>query len=48
MADNELGSLQRENSTGICKYFCMPHDDGRMTETCCGNDIGGAEAELLR
>jgi hypothetical protein len=26
----------------------MPLDDGRMTETCWGNDIGGVEEELLR
>jgi hypothetical protein len=26
----------------------MPLDDGRMTETCCGNDIGRGEEELLR
>jgi hypothetical protein len=26
----------------------MPHDDGRMTETFCGNKIGGGEEELLR
>jgi hypothetical protein len=25
----------------------MPLDDGRMTETCCGNDIRGGEEELL-
>jgi hypothetical protein len=29
-------------------YYCMPHDDGRMTETCCGNNIRGGEEELLR
>jgi hypothetical protein len=27
-------------------YYSMP-DDGRITETCCGNDKGGEE-ELLR
>jgi hypothetical protein len=26
----------------------MPPDDGRMTETCCGNNIGRGEEELLR
>jgi hypothetical protein len=26
----------------------MPLDDGRITETCCGNNIGGGEEELLR
>jgi hypothetical protein len=26
----------------------MPHDDGRMTETCCGNDIRRGEEEMLR
>jgi hypothetical protein len=25
----------------------MPPDDGRMTETCCGNNIWGGEEELL-
>jgi hypothetical protein len=25
----------------------MPPDDGRMTETCCGNNIRGGEEELL-
>jgi hypothetical protein len=25
----------------------MPPDDGRMTETCCGNNIGRGEEELL-
>jgi hypothetical protein len=29
-------------------FYCMPLDDGRMTETCSGNDIGGGEEELLR
>jgi hypothetical protein len=29
-------------------YYSMPHDDGRMTETCCGNNIGKGEKELLR
>jgi hypothetical protein len=28
--------------------YCMTHDDGRMTETCCDSNIGGAEEELLR
>jgi hypothetical protein len=28
-------------------YYCMPLDDGRMTETYCGNNIGRAE-KLLR
>jgi hypothetical protein len=27
-------------------YCCMPLDDGRMTETCCGN-IREGEEELL-
>jgi hypothetical protein len=27
---------------------CMPLDDGHMTETCCGNNFGGGEEELLR
>jgi hypothetical protein len=26
----------------------MPHDDGHMTETCCGNNIEGRGEELLR
>jgi hypothetical protein len=26
----------------------MPLDDGRMTETCCGNNIKREEEELLR
>jgi hypothetical protein len=26
----------------------MPRDDGRMTETCCGNNIRRGEEELLR
>jgi hypothetical protein len=26
----------------------MPHDDGRMTETCYGSNIWGGEEELLR
>jgi hypothetical protein len=26
----------------------MPLDDGHMTETCCGKNIGGGEEELLR
>jgi hypothetical protein len=26
----------------------MPHDDGRLTETCCGSTIRGGENELLR
>jgi hypothetical protein len=25
----------------------LPRDDGRMTETCCGNKISGGEEELL-
>jgi hypothetical protein len=25
----------------------MPHDDGHMTETCCGSNIGGGEEELM-
>jgi hypothetical protein len=29
-------------------YCCMPLDDGRMTETYCGNNIRGGEEELLR
>jgi hypothetical protein len=29
-------------------YYCMPLDDGRMTETCCGSNIGGEEEDLLR
>jgi hypothetical protein len=29
-------------------YYCMPLDDDRMTETCCGNNIGRGEEELLR
>jgi hypothetical protein len=29
-------------------YYCMPLDDGRMTETCCGNKIRGGEEEFLR
>jgi hypothetical protein len=28
-------------------YYCMPPDDGCMTETCCGDNIGGGEEELL-
>jgi hypothetical protein len=28
--------------------YCMPLDDGRMTETCCGNNIGRGGEELLR
>jgi hypothetical protein len=29
--------------------YCMPHDDGRMTETYCVSNIGrGDEEELLR
>jgi hypothetical protein len=27
-------------------YYCIPLDDGRMTETCCGNNIGRREEEL--
>jgi hypothetical protein len=30
------------------QYYCMSLDDGRMNETCCGNNIGGGEKELLR
>jgi hypothetical protein len=30
------------------RSFCMPPYDGHMTETCCSNDIGGGEEELLR
>jgi hypothetical protein len=26
----------------------MPHDDGRLTETCCGSNIGRREEDLLR
>jgi hypothetical protein len=26
----------------------MPYDDGRIIETCCGNNIGGGGEELLR
>jgi hypothetical protein len=29
-------------------YYCMPLDDGRMTETCYGSNIGRGEEELLR
>jgi hypothetical protein len=29
-------------------YYCMPPDDGCMTETCCGNNIRRGEKELLR
>jgi hypothetical protein len=29
-------------------YYCMPPDDGCMTETCCDNNIRGREEELLR
>jgi hypothetical protein len=29
-------------------YYCMSLDDGRMTETCCGGNIGRGEEELLR
>jgi hypothetical protein len=25
----------------------LPLDDGRMTETCCGNNIRGGEEQLL-
>jgi hypothetical protein len=25
----------------------MPLDDGRVTETCCGNDLGGGGGEKL-
>jgi hypothetical protein len=28
--------------------YCIPLDDGRMTETCCGNNIRRAAEELLR
>jgi hypothetical protein len=28
-------------------YYCIPPDDGRMTETCCGSNIGREEEELL-
>jgi hypothetical protein len=28
-------------------YNCMSPDDGRMTETCCGNNIRRGEEELL-
>jgi hypothetical protein len=28
--------------------YCMPPDDGRMTETCCGSNVGRGEEELLR
>jgi hypothetical protein len=44
-----------EAQLGIYRYilikinnnYCMPLDDGRMTETCFGNNIGRRE-ELLR
>jgi hypothetical protein len=29
-------------------YYFMPHDDGRMTGTCCGNNIERGEEEFLR
>jgi hypothetical protein len=29
-------------------YYCMPLDDGLMTETCCGNNIGRGEEEVFR
>jgi hypothetical protein len=29
-------------------YYCMPPDDGRMTETCCGGNIGRGGEDLLR
>jgi ArsR family metal-binding transcriptional regulator len=28
-------------------YYCVPLDDGRMTETCCSNNIGRGQEELL-
>jgi hypothetical protein len=31
----------------VIKY-CMPLDDGRMTETCRGNNMRAGEEELLR
>jgi hypothetical protein len=37
-------SVIRPSSSGI-QY---PLDDGRMTEACCGNNIGREEEELLR
>jgi hypothetical protein len=27
---------------------CLPPDDNGMIETCCGNNIGRGEEELLR
>jgi hypothetical protein len=33
-------------STSLC--LLSPLDDGRMTETCCGNNIRGEEEKLLR
>jgi hypothetical protein len=38
-----------ENVTKYKVYLnYMPHDDGRMTETCCGNNIRRGEEEFLR
>jgi hypothetical protein len=34
------------NKTIMCSL--APLDDGRMTETCCGNNIREGEEELLR
>jgi hypothetical protein len=34
--------------TTISDYYCIPPDDGRMTETRCGkNIVRGGEEELL-
>jgi hypothetical protein len=29
-------------------HYCMPPDDGRMTETCSGNNVRRGGEELLR
>jgi hypothetical protein len=29
-------------------HHCLPPDDDRMIETCCGINIGRGEEELLR
>jgi hypothetical protein len=47
---NKPGYFVQKNSLKTEAESCMMAiDDGRMTETCCGNNIGrGEEEELLR
>jgi hypothetical protein len=41
---NSYCSQARSNTV----YYCMPLDDGRMTETFCGNNIRRGEGKMLR